>query len=299
MKVLSIGLAAYDITIPFDGFPIENNKYRVKEKIECGGGPASNAAYLLAKWKVESYFAGIIGNDIYGKKILKEFNEIGLHTSFLEINKEINTSSSVIIVNEKTATRTVLTHCDNNVSMKDFELDIKPNFILLDGQEFEASKKILTKCPQAISVIDAGTARDTVVELAKMVNYLVCSKSFAEDVSNIKIDYNNASSLVNCYTKLKEKFKNNIIITLEEYGCLYEINGKLKIMPTLEVKAKDTTGAGDIFHGAFVYGLVNGFDLEKALKYANIAGSLSVTQISGRKSIPSLEEVEEKYATFE
>ena len=73
MKILCIGHAAYDITVPLTEYPIENTKNRVPERIECGGGPASNAAYLLAKWNMETYFAGIVGNDNYGNIIENEF----------------------------------------------------------------------------------------------------------------------------------------------------------------------------------------------------------------------------------
>ena len=66
-------------------------------------------------------------------------------------------------------------------------------------------------------------------------------------------------------------------------------------MPSIKVQAQDSTGAGDIFHGAFTYGIANKFDIEKALRYANIAGAISVTRVGGRFSIPSLEEVESKY----
>lgn len=299
MKTLCIGHAAYDITIPMDGFPIENTKYRVTERIECGGGPASNAAYLLAKWKMESYFAGVIGNDVYGNRILKEFNDIGVHTNFLEINKDLTTTSSSIIVNKENGSRTILTYRPNDMKMSSFDLDIKPDVILIDGQELEISKKIIIDNPDAISIIDAGRAKPEIIELAKMVNYVVCSKAFAEDVTNIKIDYNNSKTLVDVYLSLKQMFKNNIVVTLEEFGCIYEDNGNIRRMPSIKVKAKDTTGAGDIFHGAFAYGIANGYNIEKILKYANIAGAISVTRVGSRYSIPTLEEVEEKYATFE
>ena len=61
-------------------------------------------------------------------------------------------------------------------------------------------------------------------------------------------------------------------------------------MPGLKVDAKDTTGCGDIFHGAFVYGLINRFDIEKTIAIANIAAGLSATKISSRASVPSLSE---------
>ncbi len=132
-----------------------------------------------------------------------------------------------------------------------------------------------------------------------MVNYLVCSKEFAEDVTGIKIDYDNNQTIVDLYNKMKEIFKNNIVVTLETKGSLYEYNNVIKIMPSIKVKAIDSTGAGDIFHGSFTYGIVKQLNFEKILKISNIAGALSVTRLGGRNSIFSLKEMKEAYNEFE
>ncbi|HOP66040.1 MAG TPA: PfkB family carbohydrate kinase [Bacilli bacterium] len=99
------------------------------------------------------------------------------------------------------------------------------------------------------------------------------------------------------YTFLVDKYDEDkvIVVTLEEHGALYSQDGIIKLMPALNVVAKDTTGAGDIFHGAFVYGLANNFDLEKTIKYATVAGGLSVTKLGARNSVPDLKEVEAEY----
>ncbi len=295
MRIICIGHAAYDITIPVEEFPIENSKNRVTQRIECGGGPASNAAYLLAKWNIETYFAGVIGNDVYGKRILKEFNDIGVKTNYLEINDEVTTTSSFILANSSNGSRTILTYRPNKMKMNNINLDFKPDVILVDGQEVEISKKIIEENPDAISIIDAGRAKEDIIELTKIVDYVVCSKDFACTVTGLDIDYNNTSSLVNVFAKLKETFKKNIIVTLEDQGCMYEVNGDVKKMPSLHVKALDSTGAGDIFHGAFTYGIASGFDIEKSIMYSNIAGAISVTRVGGRYSIPTLEEVKQYY----
>ncbi len=97
---------------------------------------------------------------------------------------------------------------------------------------------------------------------------------------------------------MKEIFNNIIIITLEAKGCLYEHNDNIKIMSSIKVKAIDSTGAGDIFHGAFVYGLIKGFSLEENLKMSNIAGALSVTRVGTRYSVPTIEEMKDYYNDF-
>lgn len=295
MKVLCLGHAAYDITIPLDEFPKENTKNRVNMRVECGGGPASNAAYLLGKWGVEVYFAGVVGDDEYGQTIKRELESVNVNTDYLEINPEFITTSSFIITNKSNGSRTILTYRPKEMKMSGLNLNFTPDVILIDGQEYEISKQVLRAYPNAISIIDAGRATPEIIELSKMVNYLVCSKRFAEEVTGIKIDYDNKETIVNLYNKLKEMFKNTIVVTLEKKGCLYEKNGAIKIMPSIKVKAIDSTGAGDIFHGAFTYGIVKKMEFEQILKLANIAGALSVTRIGGRNSVFSLEELKKVY----
>lgn len=298
MKVLCIGHAAYDITIPVDSYPVENTKNRISKRIECGGGPASNAAYLLAKWNIETYFAGMVGDDLYGDRIKKEFEEAGVNTKYLIQSKDYQTTSSFVIANQDNGNRTIFAYRPPSVNLGVIDFDFTPDFILIDGHEPELSKETLKKYPSAISVIDAGRPKKEVIELCYLVNYLVCSKEFAEQVSGIKVDYDNLTTITDIYNYLKNEFKNNVVITLEDKGCVYEQEGDIKIMSSLKVKALDSTGAGDIYHGAFMYGLTQNFDIEKVVSYANLAGAISVTRVGGRYSIPTLEEVNSKYASL-
>lgn len=298
MKILCLGHAAYDITFPLDEFPIENTKNRVKERVECGGGPASTAAYLLGKWGMDVYFAGLVGNDLYGKRIKKELDNIGVDTTYLQMSNNFETTTSFIIANKKIGSRTILTYRNDDIEMDNFNLDFKPDVILIDGQEYTMSKKILKKYPNAISIIDAGRPKEKIIELSHLVNYLVCSKEFAETVTNMRIDYNDINTLITIHQKMEEIFKNNVVITLESKGALFKNNNEIKLMPSIPVKSIDSTGAGDIFHGAFTYGIANGFDYENVIQMSNIAGALSVTKIGGRNSVASIEEMEEYFDDF-
>lgn len=294
MKAICIGQAAYDITLPVDHFPIENKKMRSQDKIECSGGSACNCAYLLAKWGVDTYFAGVVGDDYYGNKIKSELDEIGVNTKYLELNKAYQTTSSYIIANTTIGSRTIITNRPKELILEPKNVTESFDIILLDGYEREFSNKIIEANPSAIKIIDAGSLKEATVELAKKVDYIVCSKDFAEDYTRRNVDYNDLTSLVVIYNILKKDFKNNIVITLEDKGCFVYDNG-YKLVPTLKTKAKDTTGAGDIFHGAFTYAIANNFDMIKTLKYSNISGALSVTKMGGQISIPTLDEVRRKY----
>lgn len=295
MRILSIGHVTYDVTFPVSSYPKENTKNRYFDKEECVGGPASIASLLLGKWRENVYMAGVVGDDDYGRRIKKEFELNNVDTSYLDLREGMVTSSSTILANRENGSRTIFSYVPKYMSLDKFKPIDAPDIILLDGFEYVASKELLRLYPNVISIIDAGAFSDEVMELAKRVNYVVCSFDFALRATMVDADYSDKRSLILLYQKMEEMFNGVIVITLEEYGCLYRYEGKIKIMPSVKVKTVDSTGAGDIFHGAFTYGISKGFDFEKNLKFANIAGALSVTRVGGYKSIPSLEEMNEIY----
>lgn len=299
MNIFCIGHAAYDTTVPVLNYPVENTKNRVQARIGNGGGPANNAAYLLGKWGMQPYFVGIVGEDEHGKFILEELKSVEVNTKYLEFNKEHTTTSSFIIANQENGSRTILTYRPSTMKMKQIEIQEKADVILVDGQEFEMSKKMILENPNAISIIDAGRNVEEVIELCQMVTYIVCSKDFAESVTGISMDYQNMETLQKAFLKLEEQFPQAIlVITLESFGCLYRKEEEIKIMPSLTVKAIDSTGAGDIFHGAFTYAIANQYSFEDSLKIANIAGAISVTRLGSRKSMPEKEEMKVYFDAF-
>lgn len=289
MKVLCIGHATYDIMLDMNDYPLENTKNRINKMLGCGGGQASNAAYLLGKWGIDTYFLGIVGSDEYGKTIKEELMRANVDTTYLQMNGK--TTLSYIIVNNQNGSRTPLTYHANDLKMTDIDENINPDIILMDGYEHQLSNKLLDKYEDAISVIDAEKNNEEVISLCKRVDYVVCSKVFLESFSNIKIIDKN--SLFKALDIANQHFK-NVIVTLEDKGCAY----KYKIIPSIKVKSVDSTGAGDIFHGAFTYGLTKKWNMDKILKFSNITGALSVTKLGSRNSVFNINEVEKVYNEF-
>lgn len=293
MKIICVGNVTYDITFPVDSYPTENTKNRLSEKVECGGGPANNAAYLLGKWGAEVYFSGVIGNDYYGSIIKKELENANVNIKYLDVKENYQTTTALVINNRMNGSRTVLAHKPSTERLQNLKLDFNPDVILVDGHEYDASVGLINKYPNAISIIDAGRLSDEVISLAKMCKYVVCSFDFALEITKMKDakvkNYN--AFLKEIYKKMELMFPGIIVITLEEAGCIYKDNNEVKIIPAIKVKVVDTTGAGDIFHGAFTYGIANNNSLEKSLVLATIAAGLSVEKIGGRYSVPSLQEV--------
>ena len=301
IEVLCVGHACYDLIFPVTEFPVENMKYAVSRMRESAGGPAGNAASLLGKWGALCAFAGLVGEDLYGRRIEEEFSAWGVDTSFLELRETHPTPLSCIIANSKSGSRTIINrkapggvlHLTSAALLRRFGGG-GPRVLLFDGHETAASLAAMEAFPGALSILDAGSLREGTDVLSRRVDYCIASERFAREVTGISAaDGPEAAS--EALAGLAGRGAKHVAITLGEKGCSFIEDASRKTLPVrslpaLPVRAVDTTAAGDIFHGAFAYGLLRGRDFIGALRLATAAAGLSVKKPGGRDSIPALED---------
>ncbi len=337
-RALCIGHLSYDITLPLEGYPIENTKYQIDRILESSGGPAANAASLLSQWGIETTFLGTVGGDSYGERALKDLENSGVHTRNVLRKEEYTTPLSIILVNTQTGSRTIVNRrghgrirASEAVALFRSLQTAPPDLLLFDGHEPEASLASLESFPQAISILDAGSLRTGTELLAPLVDYCIASERFAREVAatDSRTDIpptdkpldESLDSFPYGYLliALNARGIRHPVITLGEKGCcflesaepLYDsdsllntascLNQATQVTPPIAhagfslsaypAKAVDTTGAGDIFHGAFAAALLWGKSLREALLLATVASGLSVERLGGRTSIPPYEEV--------
>ena len=195
MKVLCVGQSTFDVTTKIDKFPEEGSVTNFSEVYECGGGSCANAAYLLGKYKVDSYLGSMVGDDTFGNTIRKELEKVGVHTEYMEIAYEKRTALSYILLNEKEKKRTILNINKEKLLMKKTEFPMDPDLVLVDSFDYGASLSAFNKYSNKITIIDAKMANSETIELCKYAKYIIASKDFASYVSGIKIDFNNPNSL--------------------------------------------------------------------------------------------------------
>ncbi len=294
LSALCIGHAAWDLCMQVDAYPTENSKAETNLLIESGGGPAANAAWLLRYWGIPTGLAALVGQDEYGRKLVNELKDAGIDCSLLEQRAGHDTPVSFIVVNRATGSRTIINR-KAPVGGLHLQLerlgDMNPQLLLFDGHEPEASLATLNLLPAAITVLDAGSLREGTSALAGKVRYLVCSERFAGQVTGIA---DVAAQWQLCVSHLRERYRNIVVITLGSHGCVFDDGQQRGYMPGLPVEARDTTAAGDIFHGAFAFALLKHMPLRKSLELATAAAGLSVQEPGGRPSIPELRTVLER-----
>lgn len=291
MSILCIGQAVYDLTFPINEPLKENQKYRISDRHECMGAPAANAAYLCGSWGVDTSLIARVGNDLFGQEIVRTLRTGNVDTSLIYFDKNQATSISSIIVNKQNGHRTII-----NAPMMEHVFPItwpksSPTTLLIDGHELNASLVAMNKYPTAVSIMEAGTYKPELTTLIHAVDFLVCSEDFAYQATGIKIRLDQNEQLKEVFNQLHVLNSNKIVVTIGDQGCLWQDKEIIRHFPAFNVTPIDTTGAGDIFHGAFVYCINHKYSLEKTIAIASAASALSVTKIGGQTSIPTLEEV--------
>ena len=146
--------------------------------------------------------------------------------------------------------------------------------------------------------MDAGSLRDSNLYLAKYTDYLVASENFALAYAHLD-EFTNKKSLESALKKLTSIARGSAFITLGEKGCAYMEDKKVKVIPSFLCQSIDTTGAGDIFHGAFSYGVSYGWNIEEIISFASLTAAISIERKGVRKAMPNLSEVNKAQRRFE
>lgn len=284
MDVLTVGLATFDIIYQVDTIPGVDEKIWAKDKVLCGGGPAANAAVACSRLGVQSAFCGYLGDDIFGGLHLSELFDEQIDTSLVVRGTEETPLCSILV--DGAGYRTIIAHRPSNYMIPASAIDLptkNPKVLLFDGHQLDVSKKLIrfAKNNNIQTVLDAGSVNEGTLGLINEVDFVVASAKFARQYTDIP-DQNQA------FQKLAQRV-NCLVVT---YGCdglkwkTLEGDGSLTAYP---VKATDTTGAGDCFHGAFLYGLVENLSWIELLTFASKVAAISCTTLGGRVGFPSLE----------
>ena len=296
MRMYFLGQCAHDIIYPIDEPILENQKYRCYEKQECAGGPACNAALLCGSWNQETAggsecaMISRVGADSYGQDILAVLQGCGVDPSFVAVCKG-STALSSIAVNRSSGTRTIF-----NAPMQ-AEQSMLPlpegraDYLYSDGHEIQAMQALMDRNPQAVSVLDAGTWRKELQPILPGISYLICSGDFAFQYTGL---HPQEDTIRRIFRQLAGLCRGQIAVTAGPDGLYFQEEGSLFHMGAYSVASIDTTGAGDIFHGAFLWELSRGVPYRNCLAVAAAAAALSTMRIGGSLSIPSCAQAEEK-----
>lgn len=288
VDVLCVGHASYDLVFAVDHHPEADEKTFAQLFISCGGGPAANAAVTVSRLGFKSAFAGYLGNDYFGQRNLEEFEKAAVNTDLIVRGDSPTPVSSIWV--KPDGSRTVVNYKESTRPLAASKLDFSgchSKVVLFDGHEPDASAELrkIIQGRDIPTVLDAGSVHRGTLKLLELTDYTVASQKFSRECTG-KDDPEEAAVKLGQYCPA-------VVITLGQRGLVWKNKQGSGSLPAFDVKAVDTTGAGDAFHGAFAAGLASGMCWKELLRYAAAVGALCCTKYGARPGIPSAKEVDQ------
>lgn len=292
IQVIGLGQACLDYLGRLRLYPREDEKCELMDlHIQCGG-PASTALVTLSRLGIKTSFLGSISDDLFGIKISNGLKEEKVDSTFLKITPGYTSQFAFIAITES-GNRTIFWHRGSVPHLRAGDIDLSPfskaRILHLDGLMIEAAQEAARQArSMGLKVVmDAGTMRDGSRELASLVDVLIASKRFAEPLVGDDAPHEKALEAL-CKLGPKE-----VIITLGSKGSIGLSGDEIIFQKAFPIDAVDTTGAGDVYHGAYIYGLLQAWDMPGCMLFASATSAIKCREIGGRKGIPHLEEIKE------
>ena len=289
MRVVGIGQCAWDFLAVVDSFPKVDTKQEVLEWHEQGGGPVATALATLARFGIPCEFFGITGDDPEGKRIRESLLSEGIEIRNVITRSSASSQTAFIAIERGSGTRTIFWRRPSGDPLLPGELPADYldgcDFLLLDGLMTEVSLFAARRARElGIPVmLDAGRVRPGMVELAGLCDYLVAAEQFA-------LDLGWDGQPENFLSTARKLTAPVVTITLGKQGSVTFRESEIITVPAFSVGSVDTTGAGDVFHGGYLFGILRGLDLPDTIRFASAVAALKCTRIGGRAGIPCLAE---------
>ncbi len=284
-KVAGLGQCSLDFIAFTDGYPEEDTKKEASGMVIEGGGPVATALVSLCRLGVGTVFIGMVSDDWAGKEIKRGLIREGVDTAGLKARKGGRSQTAFITVNTGTGSRTICWMRPTVAALAPGEVRASlirgAGFLLLDGLMADASMKaagVARKLGIPV-MLDAGRLREGMIELASVSDYVVASEEFSRGLG-----LNPEKAL----RKLSGAKTRAATVTLGDRGSLTLSGGRTFFTKAFRIKAVDTTGAGDVFHGGYIYGLLKGWPIEKTVEFASAFAALKCLERGSRAGIPTL-----------
>jgi sulfofructose kinase len=293
-NVTCIGVATHDVIAVTKTWAGPDGRVLAEDMIEGGGGPAATAAVALSRLGIPAAFVGRIGDDEVSASIRRMLERESVNTSGLRNMPGAKSPSSVIVVNRAAAQRSIVAFPGPcwTIELSDNELAscAAADWIHVDQAGFGAVAQIRGAGIRTPVSLDAGNPVPD-LDLGLIDLYAPTEAALCRTAGT--------GNLEEALRRALAAGPRMVVVTRGERGSLAAIQdagapGGLRVMEEPVFPWQDvvsTLGAGDVFHGALLAGLVEGRDLRLSLRYANAAAAISCRAIDGRSGIPGRPEL--------
>ena len=295
VDVVGVGLNATDTLIPLPQHPARGSKVQFHSASVLPGGQVATAVVACQQWGLQTRYVGKVGDDGAAMIHRAEFARLGIEAHLLVAPGCASQQAFILI--DDTGERTVLWKRDIRLTLWPEELQrewiVDSRALHVDGHDTAAAVVAAGWARAAgIPVIaDLDDPYPGVEELLKNIDYLITSRDIPGRLVGEQDLRRSLPALQNQYgCRLTA-------VTLGHEGVLAWDGLQFQYAPAFRIEALDTTGAGDIFHAGFIYGLLRGWPLTRQLDFACAAAALNCTAVGAQGSIQSTENIENLIAT--
>jgi sulfofructose kinase len=290
VDVVGVGLNATDTLIPVHQFPAAGSKVEFRSASVLPGGQVATAMVACQSWGLRTRYVGKIGDDLAATLHRSEFasHDVEAHL----FTAPGCPSQQAFILVDDAGERTVLWKRDDRLALQPSDLCrdwiVEARALHLDGHDTAAATVAATWARAAgIPVIaDLDELYPGVDSLLPLIDFLVTSRDIPGRIAG-------HSDLRESLPAVRSRYGARLTAaTLGPEGVLAYNGTQFHYAPAFRVNTVDTTGAGDIFHAGFIYGLLQGWPLRRQLEFACAAAALNCTGIGARGHIAPLAEIE-------
>lgn len=296
-KIVVIGSSNTDMVIKAPRIPRPGETILGGKFLMNPGGKGANQAVAAARMGAEVSFVTRVGNDIFGRQAIENFESEGIDISFVSVDNDNPSGVALIMVDDGGENCiAVAPGANNSVGSQDIALaaqTIRDAAIVL--VQLEIPLNTVTLIAEVVSkgnsrlILNPAPAAPLTDELLKQVYLLTPNESEAELLTGIKVT--GEASAAKAASIIKSKGVENVVITLGSSGAYLSGEGFEGLVPGYKVHALDTTAAGDTFNGALAVAISEGRTLPEAVAFANKVASISVTRMGAQSSVPYRKEV--------
>lgn len=288
--VIGIGDVVSDYVINLVEFPEpDSTQMMLSESWQCGGKVATALA-ALGRLGVSCSMISVIGDDPDGKVQIKDFTFNNVDTSHIIVDPSYDTRACVAIADRKSKSRFFLV-CPRKYRRVRVE-ELNPKFIqqakyllLHYADQATAAAADWIHDSKGTVVFDADVYDKSIEEMLPKIDVFIASELYYKE-RYAGMDVMEACRLI------RKQGPQTVIITLGSRGCVgCAVDGEFQL-PSFSVDVVDTTGAGDVFHGGYIFGLLNNWSSEQCARWASAMSAIKCTSIGGRSGLPTREMVE-------
>jgi sulfofructose kinase len=290
--VVGIGINAMDTVIRLPHFPAPDSKVELLSAELMPGGQVASAMVACRRWGLRARYIGKIGDDATGKRHREIMKRERVDARWI-VAKGRCSQFSFILVDQSSGDRTVLWNRDPAISLRPQDINRSSirgaSALLVDGHDTEAAAQAARWAREdAVRVVaDLDNRYPGVEALLEYVDYPITSKDFPERLTG-------EGDLLKSLPMLHAQFKYRLTAaTLGSKGVIAWNGARFLQCPAFCIQAVDTTGAGDIFHGAFLYGVAQGWPVGEMLEFSCAAAALNCEAPGARGGIAPLKEIDD------